>query len=300
MTAFPNPDGSKACSSQERRFQLMFVVCSGLTVLAGTVAIIATGAGPSLWLRNPVMWCVTVALCARLRRWRMPPPWLLVVMIAALALSILVGPHQSGVHRWLAVGPVLLNIAALIMPAAIVLMDRGCRMHGRPGYALAALAMAAMLAWQPDMSQLTGLIAAAVMWALAQRRWRSLVWIAPVALLALLICASRPDPLAAVPHVEGIFQLAADVSPLLALGGGLCLLLTSLSPLAVANDVNQRPAAVALSAYFLVSGFAWLYGAFPVPLAGYGISFILGWLIGATTLLIQQAKGNYRGLTGPD
>ncbi|EEF25601.1 conserved hypothetical protein, partial [Ricinus communis] len=248
MTAFSHLDGSSAWSTQERHFQIAFVVCSGLTVLAGTMAIIATGAGASLWLRNPVMWGATVALCAGLRRFRMPPPWLLAVMIAALALSILVGPNQSGVHRWLAVGHVQLNIAALIMPSAIVLMARGRRMNGQPGYALAALGMAAMLAWQPDMSQLTALIAAAVMWAVAQRRSRALAWIAPAALLALLICANRPDPLDAVPHVEGIFRLAAEVSPILAWCGAACLLLTSLSPLAVANDVNKRPAAVALSA----------------------------------------------------
>ncbi len=274
-------------SKHERNFLLAFVVLSGLTVLAGTVAIMATGGAASLWLRNPVMWGVTVALCAGLRRLSMPPPSIVAVMIAALALSILVGPSQSGVHRWLAVGSVQLNVAALVMPCAILLIDRGIRMTGHPSYAIAVLVMAAMLAWQPDMSQLTALIAAVAIWVVAQRRLQLLLWVVPMALLTLLICAVRPDPLESVPHVEGIFHLAAEVSPILALCGGLCLLLTSLSPLVLADDMSKRPAAAGLAAYFLVSGFAWMYGAFPVPLAGYGISFILGWLIGATALVMK-------------
>lgn len=290
MTAFYNSDlprAPKAWSKHERNFQVAFLVFSGLTVLVGTVAIIGTGGVASLWLRNPVMWCVTVALCAGVRRLRMPPPWVAAMMIVAVALSILVGPNQAGVHRWIAVGSVQLNVAALVMPSAILLADRGIRLNGQPKYAVAALGMAAMLAWQPDMSQLIALIAAAVMWAVAQRKFRSLRWIIPVALVTLLICAGRPDPLDSVPHVEGVFHLAAEVSPILALCGWACLLLTSLSPLVLANDVNKRPAAVGLAAYFLVCGFACLYGAFPVPLAGYGISFILGWLVGATALVMK-------------
>jgi len=290
MTIFYRPGVSitpSTWSKYERNFQLAFVVFSGITVLVGTLAIIATGGVASLWLRNPVMWGMAVVLCAGLRKRRMPPPKVAVAMIAALALSILVGPSQAGVHRWLAVGSVQVNVAALVMPCAILLIDRGIRIAGQPGYAIAAAVVALVLAWQPDMSQLTALIAAAVMWAVAQRRLRSLVWIGVMAVITLLICANRPDPLESVPHVEGIFHLAAEVSPILAFCGGICLLLTALSPLALTNDVNKRPAAIGLAAYFLVSGFACLYGAFPVPLAGYGISFILGWLIGATFLVMR-------------
>ncbi|MYM67021.1 hypothetical protein GTP45_09290 [Pseudoduganella sp. FT55W] len=274
-------------SKEERNFQLAFVVFSGLSVLSGTVAMMATGGAPGLWLRNPVMWGVTLMLCVGLRRLHMPPPWVVIAIVSLLALSLLVGPDQAGVHRWLAVGPVQLNVAALVIPLGLLLADRGVRHAGQPRYAIAVLAIAMILAWQPDMSQLSALIAALLIWAIARRSVQSLLWVAPMALLALFFCAGRPDPLEPVPHVEGIFHLAAEVSPMLAFCGGLCLLLTALSPLALANDLNRRPVAAGLTAYFLVSGFAWLFGAFPVPLAGYGISFILGWLIGATALLMK-------------
>lgn len=161
-------------SRQERHFQLAFVVCSGLTVLSGAVAIMATGGAPGLWLHNPVMWGVTLVLCMGLRRLRLPPPWVAIVMVAVLALS-LVGPGQAGVHRWLAVGPVQLNVAALVTPFALILADRGVRQATRPIYAIAVLAIAAILAWQPDMSQLSALIAALVTRAIARRSVRSLL-----------------------------------------------------------------------------------------------------------------------------
>lgn len=274
-------------SKQERAFQVVFAVFSGLTVFSGAVAIMATGGAPGLWLRNPVMWVLALLLCVGLRRLRMPPPWVIVALVAVLALSLLVGPGQEGVHRWLALGPIQLNVAALVVPFALLLADRGVRPAAQPRYAIAVLAMAGILAWQPDMSQLGALIAALLVWAVARRSVQSLLWILPIAVLVLFACASRPDPLEPVPHVEGILHLAAEVSPMLALCSAICLLLTALSPLILASDVNKRPAAAGLAAYFLVSGFAWLYGAFPVPLAGYGISFILGWLIGATALLME-------------
>nr|WP_314543613.1 hypothetical protein [uncultured Massilia sp.] len=263
-----------------------FIVFSLLTVLLGAAAMTATDASTGLWLRNPLAWIVALALCAGLYRLRMPPAWTLGLLAAVLALSLF-APGQAGVHRWIGIGPVQLNVAALVTPFALVLADRVVRQDGRSAYAIAIAAMAGILAWQPDMSQLGALVAALLVWARVQRDGRALRWIVPIALALLLVCASRPDPLDAVTYVEGILDLAASVSPMLALACGLCLLLTCLSPLALARDVDRRPVAAALAAYFVVSGFAWLFGAFPVPLAGYGLSFILGWMVGATALLMK-------------
>jgi hypothetical protein len=273
-------------ASTERDFTCAFVAFSFLAILLGAVAMRAADASPGLWLRNPLAWVVALALCAGLRRLRLPPPWVLELLAAVLALTLF-APGQEGVHRWLGAGPVQLNVAALVLPFALVLADRAVRRDGRRAHALAVFAMAGILAWQPDMSQLVALVAALLAWAGVQRSGRALRWIVPVALAALLVCAYRPDPLDPVPYVEGILHLAAGVSPVLALGCGLCLLLACLSPLVLLRDADRRPVAAALAAYFLVSGFAWLFGAFPVPLAGYGLSFILGWMAGATALLMQ-------------
>lgn len=270
-------------------FTCAIIACSGLTVLAGTAAMIAAGIGPSLWLRNPVAWIVTLLACAGLVRLRLPPRWTLAMLVLLLAMS-LGDAGQSGVHRWIGIGPVRMNAAALVLPLALVLAGRDPARGTHPGIAAALAVMAAILAWQPDLSQLAALLAALLAWAVARRSMGALLWMVPLALATLFVCARRPDPLDAVPYVEGILALAWQVSPLLAVAGGVCLLLTALSPLLLASDAGRRPAAVALTAYFLVSGAAWLAGAFPVPLAGHGLSFVIGWGIGSAALLVGQAR----------
>jgi hypothetical protein len=267
-------------AARERIFMRVFAIGAGLTVLAGTAAMIAAGVGPGLWLRNPAAWIVTLAACAGLVRLRMPPRPTLCVLLALLALSF-AGHGQQGVHRWIGFGPVQMNAAALVLPLALVLAARDARIVS----VIVMVPMAGLLAWQPDMSQLAALTAGLLAWAVVRRDVRALAWIVPLALAALYVCAHRPDPLDPVPYVEGILHLAWTVSPPLALAGGICLLLTALSPLIVATDAQKRPAAVALAAYFVVSSAAWLFGAFPVPLAGYGLSFMLGWGFGAAALL---------------
>jgi len=271
----------------ERVFQRWFVVLSAVTVLLGTVAMVATGASSGLWLRNPACWVVALAMCAGLVRLRLPPAWVPGMLVVVLAGS-LVGPGQDGVHRWLGIGPVQVNVAALIMPFVVVLAARRARHKHYVPYAVSMLAMAAILARQPDMSQLGALVAALLLWAAVQRKMRALVCMVPIAVAILVACAGVPDPLAPVPYVEKILDLAWSVSPALALFCGVSLLLTSLSPLILAGDTERRPGAVALSAYFVVSGVAWLFGFFPVPLAGYGLGFVLGWMFGAAALVARD------------
>jgi hypothetical protein len=89
-------------------------------------------------------------------------------------------------------------------------------------------------------------------------------------------------------RAEGIIHLASSVSFMLAACCCISLLLTSMSPLVLARDAAQRAVANALAAYFIVSGFSWLFGALPVPMAGYGLSFTAGWMIGAVALLMRS------------
>lgn len=288
-----DPTVAAVAATRERLFACAFIACSGLAVMIGAAAMSAAGAGPGLWLRNPAAWIVMLPACAGLVRLRRLPRWPIGVVLAVLALSF-AGPGQAGVHRWIGIGPVQINAAALVLPLALVLALQAPLPRRR--LAVVMVAMAGLLAWQPDLSQLAALVAALLAWAAVRRDVRALAWIVPLALAALLVCARRPDPLDAVPYVEGILHLAWAVSPPLAVAAGACLLLTALSPLLLAGDAGRRPAAVALAVYFAVSGAAWLFGAFPVPLAGYGLSFVIGWGIGGAGLLI----GETAALRGPE
>jgi hypothetical protein len=143
--------------------------------------------------------------------------------------------------------------------------------------------IAALLALQPDISQLAGFALAAVILCTARFGARGGAVSFILAAAALVLCLSRPDPLAPVPHVEGIVFLAWSQSPALAIALAMALTATALSPL-LAWRTPQRWPAVALAAYFTTTAAAFLFGAYPVPLAGYGLSFVLGWWLAAGVL----------------
>jgi hypothetical protein len=90
----------------------------------------------------------------------------------------------------------------------------------------------------------------------------------------------RDDPLAAVPHVEGIVGVATGQGLMWGAGSVIALSLIPIAYLPLADC----PAGAALAAYTtgtLVA--AWL-GNHPVPVLGYGVSPILGYYLGVAGL----------------
>ncbi|MFT3996845.1 MAG: hypothetical protein QM667_05515 [Asticcacaulis sp.] len=268
------------------RFGIVFAVFSLLTLGLGALVMQQSGLGAGLWLRNPVAWLIGAALCFGLSRLRLSL-WPLCAGVLLLTLTFL-NAGSEGVHRWLALGPVQINAAALILP--LILSGTAfpeTRLERTLWFGGMAI-IATLLALQPDLSQLAAFGAAILVLILIDTVHgpRPLLAAVSVSLLAVLVCLFRPDPLASVAHVEGIVFMAWAQSPPLAIALCLCLLLSALSPLLLWNDRDRRPRAAALSACFLLSGVAWIFGAFPVPLAGYGVSFVLGWWLGVSGLMM--------------
>jgi hypothetical protein len=87
----------------------------------------------------------------------------------------------------------------------------------------------------------------------------------------------RADPLAPVPHVEGIVGLAAELGT----GWGVAAV-ASLLLLPVPFDAARRPCdgrlGLAIGTYVAVTILAAALGHFPVPLLGQGASPIIGYL----------------------
>jgi hypothetical protein len=110
-----------------------------------------------------------------------------------------------------------------------------------------------------------------------------------MAAAAIILCLSRPDPLAPVAHVEGIFALAWSQSPAIAVAMGFSLAAAALAPLVVwLSHPPGMAAPLALALYLAATALAPLFGAYPVPLAGYGLSFVIGWWLGIAALCIPR------------
>lgn len=194
--------------------------------------------------------------------------------------SAFLGPDQSGVHRWLGVGPLSVNVAMLMLPAATVSLALFGSRFRWPW--LVAMACIALLVMQPDRSQATA-FGVAVAWLAVRLIRPHKAQIALIAATATMVVFAymRPDPLKPVPEVEGIFQLAFAVSPVLAGVGLVSLFAFSATPAWIMrNDApSNRMIGEALCLYFIVSALMPFVGAYPVPLMGVGLSPILGsWL----------------------
>jgi hypothetical protein len=208
-----------------------------------------------------------------------------------------VSPGQEGVFRWVGVGvgvgPVQLNAAALVLPVAIAAFARARAWIA----ALSFVIIGAVIAHQPDVSQPAGsqlagfAIARVILFAFAFG-WKGAL--ASLILGAALVadCLRQPDPLLPVAHVEGILLLAFNQSPALGITMAAAQGLAVVSPMLLLRSGDLRWKALALSGYFGATSLAPLLGAYPVPLAGYGLSFVIGWVLGFAALATRP-KANY-------
>jgi hypothetical protein len=243
-------------------------------------------------MRNPVAWLVGLVLATGLVlvRRRSRPLTTAIPGIAVLAIAAtFLAPAQSGVHRWIDLGPLHINVAALLLPPAVVALAFGIRT--RLGIAF-AVAIGALLVLQPDASQATS-FGVAVIISLARSAVPVMPRLVAIGATVLVAAASwmRRDPLQPVPEAEGIFPLAFGVSPVLAAAAALALAAASLAPLALrtAAGAVHRTAALALSGYFVSAAICPAFGAFPVPLVGLGMSFPVGYWLGIALLCANAA-----------
>jgi hypothetical protein len=266
----------------------IFGFSSLLTIVLGAV-VMAQGAVPlGIWVRNPIAWLVAGAVAIFMARRGWFGGWAVPVALAVVALTFF-GPGQDGVHRWLGLGPVQLNGAALVLPLAIVVFERAHPVVAAIGFVL----IAALLAWQPDISQLAGFALAAFVLGAARFGWLGAGISLALAAAAIAVCLSRPDPLEPVAYVEGIFALAWSQSPAIAIAMGLALAGAVLNPLMIRSaHLLGVVTPLALVAYLGATTLAPFLGAYPVPLAGYGLSFVVGWWLAFAALCARPDRNS--------
>ena len=210
----------------------------------------------------------------------------------ALALSLfipLLADSQGGPERWLVLGSARLYVAPVVLPLALFLL--GAPLRAPAIYAASVAAAAIALVLQPDASQLSA-FALAMLVLLAASSSHLLL---RLALLAVLLCCAvvawrAPDPLAPVRYVEGVFNLAAQVSPLALLAALISAALPVIAFVWVAR-VTRSSGTFAVAVYY-ASLFALApLQATPVPLLGFGTAPILGYFLVASA--VSRASANH-------
>ncbi|WP_336969877.1 hypothetical protein [Brevundimonas aurantiaca] len=274
---------TKTATNKSVRLMAVFGLASLAAVGLGAAVCALSGVSAASWGRNLAAWLVGAVIAAALaaagRRVVSPGAALTVAGLAVTGLAAsFFNPAQEGVHRWIDAGPLHVNIAMVVLPSLSVVLAAAEDRRAIWGAAVAALIL---LVAQPDASQTTTLAAVLILVAAFRAPSRgvkaALILFAGVAAAAAWM---RPDPLQPVAEVEEIVGLAFQVSPLI---GGLALILLAVFaavPAALTRpDARLKLAGAALSLCLAAWAVTPLFGAFPVPLVGVGMSPILGaWL----------------------
>lgn len=272
---------------------LPYLLASLPALVVGVLTMRAFDVPASVWGQNLAAWAVGALLCLSLGRPRTSSPrsrWpdlVAVLTCGALAATLLL-PGMDGVHRWVPLGPLRLHAAAVLLPLLLIALERLSQTRGWWTSALLALGVAFLLFLQPDAAQATAFALAAVVVLLpgAGRAAARLACILALPVLASLTWLRR-DPLAPVPHVEEIVGLAARLGTGWAVAAVVSLLVLPL-PFFLAGRGDGKRVGLALGTYVAITVVAAFVGNFPVPIMGYGVSPIIGYLA-AIGLLLRTA-----------
>jgi cell division protein FtsW (lipid II flippase) len=263
--------------------------CLGVSL----AAIAGAGAGRHAMAVQALAAFVALGLCLVVMRFWRKANWRLWSLMAACGLALvwtlMTGITLEGARRWLALGPVQLHTASLVLPLAAWAYARGFD-DRRVAPIAAGLALA--LLYQQDAGS-------ALAWALAlgaatlvQRPRQAVPW-AVVAAVALLAYAAwvEPDTLPAVPYVEGLLSATFATNPVLGVAAGV-LLFSLPAPflLVAASRPERRAEALALAALWAGWIAANLLGNYPAPVMGYGAAPILAWGLSLGLVLGDPAE----------
>ncbi|WP_269715944.1 FtsW/RodA/SpoVE family cell cycle protein [Caulobacter sp. NIBR2454] len=261
----------------------------GLTLAASLLAIRAAGASSLMLAVQAGAGVVAVILLIAAARWApardgAQTTLVMAVCLGVLILTLLFGITVDGATRWIAIGPLLLHLASIFLPAAV--WTFALRPATLPSLLLCA-GIAAVLAAQPD-----GGAAVAFALAVVARLWvhraRLDLASAAVALIAAVWAWTRPDSLLAVSYVEEVVSTAFAALPVVGVFAGLMLALLP-APFLIAGFKTTSAAPLALGALwggFILAG---IFGNFPTPVIGYGASPLLGWCVSFGLLLAHLA-----------
>lgn len=269
---------------------LLYLLASVPALALGVLVMQASDVPASVWGQNIAAWAAGALLCIGIWRTRTSLPLSIWADLAALLtlgalVATLLAPGMDGVHRWVRFGPVRLHTAALLLPLLLIALERLARVRGWWIASLLAVGVVFALFLQPDAAQATAFAGAAGILLLPGVRRSALRLIA---LLPLPVFAGlswlRRDPLAPVPHVEEIVGLAGNLWMGWAVAAIVSLLLLAV-PFFLAGRGGAGRAGLALGAYVSITVLAAFVGNFPVPVMGYGVSPIIGYLLGVGAFL---------------
>ena len=250
-------------------------------MLLGTVGMICNDVPKVIWLQNIIamVLCGTIAFFLVTNRVRKNDMVIAGVSLVLLFLTLFAS-GMEGVHRWIRLVIINVNVAMVVLPILLVAIY-GLLEKEKVVYALAIIINGAVILFlQPDASQLAGFAIPVIVF-LFYKKINGLAKYAVSALLIGLTIYSWVflDKLEPVSYVEGILGLLNNISPIWLVLGIISLVLIPL-PYFLFPSNKFRVLSVGIGLYYCIIIVSTVFGNFPVPIMGYGVSPIIGyWLV---------------------
>lgn len=233
----------------------------------------------------------TVVVLARTRRATHARDfqWLALALTLSLFIPLLVG-SRGGPERWLVLGSARLYVAPVVLPVPLFLL--GAPLRASAIYVASVAGAATALVLQPDAPHLSAFTLAM----LVPLGVSSSHLLLRFALLAVLLCCAVvawriPDPLTPVRYVEGVFKLAAEVSPFALLAALISAALAVIAFVWVAR-VTRSSGAFAVAVYY-----AALFALAPLqatPFRCWALGLVRSWATFSSQALSRARAPNMR------
>lgn len=196
----------------------------------------------------------------------------------------------DGVHRWISIGPIKLNVTNIMLPILIIELWRILKVLNWWYSMIITILVSILLALQPDASQTTGFIFPMTI-LLFSKTNKSIIRYSCISLILVIPVISWIfiDSLPPVDYVEEIVSMVKNLGTVWFIIG-ICSLALLPLPFIIFPSKNYRLISMCLGLYFIIILISTLFGNFPVPLMGYGISPIIGYFIAITWLLKVNIK----------
>jgi cell division protein FtsW (lipid II flippase) len=207
----------------------------------------------------------------------------IIVAIILLFLTF-ISSGIDGVHRWVSVGPIKFYVAVIVLPLIIIELWKLLQLRDWWFSGAITIVISIFLTLQPDASMLTA-FAIPMIILLWNKINNNIFRFCIVILLSALIIISWVflDKLPPVAYVENIVSLVGNMG-IIWLGLGVISLVILPLPFIFFSPKKYKLLSISFGLYFIIILISTMFGNFPVPMMGYGVSPIIGYFISITWL----------------
>lgn len=259
------------------------IIIGAITMFSNKVPIIIWGQNIGCLLILGSISCVLISRKSKIKKRNSTSISILLILILLLLTFFDFG--LQGVHRWVSIGPVRFYVTSIVIPIVFIELWSALQTKNWWISVVITIVISILLTLQPDASQLTAFIIPMIIliWSKTNNKFFRYSILGLLSMLAITSWMFL-DGLPPVSYVEEIVSLVANMGIIWLILGIISLVILPL-PFIFFPPKNSKLLSICIGIYFIIILISTIFGNFPVPLMGYGVSPIIGYFISITWLV---------------